>query len=198
MAGRSRISRSGNCRFRRSPRRGISFAALHNVLRLDGTYLPLRRVGLCLDCEACFEIGTSSCPACSGDTWVVLAKFLNAGPLKILSQVHSVPKNWAAATHHGDVHASVVKQLLIVARDRQKLYEYAKRAFADNSTVEVILDRRSAEQRSTHAPKPERRRGDRHLIQGINNHLKALGWAIVRIDVLRTTSAIGSDLSTPP
>ena len=145
IARRSSISRSGNCRFRRSPPHGISFAALHHVVRLDGTYLPLRRVGLCLDCEACFEIGTSSCPACGGDTWVVLAKFLNAGPLKTLCQVHSVHKNWVAATHHGDVHAPVVKQLLIVARDRQKLYEYAKRAFAENSTVEVILDRRSAE-----------------------------------------------------
>jgi hypothetical protein len=105
------------------------------------------------------------------------------------------PQELVAATHHGDVHAPVVKQLLIVARDRQKLYEYAKRAFAENSTVEVILDRRSAEQRSTYGPKPERRRGNRHLIQGIDNHLKALGWAIVRFDVLRTKSAVGSNPS---
>jgi hypothetical protein len=118
-----------------------------------------------------------------------LAKFFNPGPLKKLSEAHPVPKNWAEAKHHEDVSAPVVKQLLIIARDRQKLYEYAKRAFADNATVEVILDRRSGEHRNRPA-KPERRRDDRYMMHGIDNHLKALGWAIVRLDVLRTTSAI--------
>jgi hypothetical protein len=49
------------------------------------SHLSLRRLALCLDCETCFEIGTSSCPACGADTWVLLSKFLNQGPLKTLS-----------------------------------------------------------------------------------------------------------------
>src|SRR5256886_16950246 len=57
-------------------------------------HLPLRRLALCLDCEACFEIGIPSCPACGGDTWVLLAKFLDQGPLKVLPQFHPFPKSW--------------------------------------------------------------------------------------------------------
>jgi len=116
-----------------------------------------------------------------------LAKFLNHGPLTTLSQLHALPKSWAERPKHGeDASGPVVKQLLIVARDRQNLYGYAKRAFSDNSTVEVILDRRSAEALTTpRMNPPERRRGDRHLRLEIDNHLKALGWAIVRLNVFR-------------
>jgi hypothetical protein len=152
-------------------------------------HLPLRRLALCLDCEACFEIGTSSCPACGGDTWVLLAKFLDQGPLKVLPQFHPFPKSWTEGPkHREDTNAQVAKQILVVARDRQKLYEYAKRAFSGNATVEVILDRRSAERRRTgdRSGAPERRRGDRRLLLEIDNHLRALGWAVVRLDVFRT------------
>ena len=151
-------------------------------------HLPLRRLALCLDCEACFEIGIPSCPACGGDTWVLLAKFLDQGPLKVLPQFHPFPKSWTAGPKHGeDTKGEVAKQILVVARDRQKLYEYAKRAFTGNPTVEVILDRRSAERRSANrSSTPDRRRGDRRLMLEVDNHLRALGWAIVRLDVFRT------------
>ena len=149
-------------------------------------HLPLRRLALCLDCETCFEVGTSSCPACGGSTWVLLTKFLNQEPLKTLSRFHPLPHNLAESPSESG-HASVVKQLLIVARDRHKLYDHVKRAFADNPTVEVILDRRSAEPRNTNRAKPIDRRRANHQSLETDNQLKALGWAIVRLDVFRST-----------
>jgi len=152
-------------------------------------HLPLRRLALCLDCEACFEIGTSSCPACGGATWVLLAKFLDQGPLKVLPQFHPFPKSWTEGSkHREDTNGQVAKQILVVARDRQKLYEYAQRAFSGNATVDVILDRRNGERRRSRdrSGTPERRRGDRRLLLEIDNHLRALGWAVVRLDVFRT------------
>src|SRR5438552_6122327 len=68
-----------------------------NIRHTRGTalsHLPLRRLALCLDCEACFVIGTSSCPACGGDIWVLLAKFLDQGPLKFLPQFYPFPMSW--------------------------------------------------------------------------------------------------------
>ena len=40
--------------------------------------LPLRRTVVCLDCEACFALGTKRCPSCASGAWMpmvwVLAK----------------------------------------------------------------------------------------------------------------------------
>ena len=142
-------------------------------------------MGLCLDCEACFEIGTASCPACGGHSWVLLSKFLNQGPLETLSQFQPLPNSLAEEPKHGEhASAAVVKQLLIVARDRHKLYDHVKRAFSNNPSVEVILDRRSAEPRNAiRAKTADRRRGDHQQRLETDNHLKALCWAIVRLDV---------------
>ena len=130
-------------------------------------HVPLRRLALCADCEACFDIGMPSCPGCGGDSWVLLTKFLDQRPLRAL------PK-------------STAKQILVIARDRQKLYEYARRAFAGNPTVEVVLDRRSGERRKAdRSEAPDRRRGDRRVM-AVEDHLRTLGWAIVRLDVFRT------------
>jgi hypothetical protein len=153
------------------------------------SHLPLRRLALCLDCEACFEIGASSCLACGGDTWVLLSKFLDQGPLKVLPQFHPFPKSWTAESKGGrdDSHSQPAKQIFVVARDREKLFDYAKRAFSGNSSVEVVLDRRRGERRgSDKTGSPDRRRGDRRLMNEIDNHLRALGWAVVRLDVFRT------------
>jgi hypothetical protein len=160
----------------------------HTRSTTPALHLPLRRLALCLDCEACFEIGASSCLACGGDTWVLLAKFLDQSPLKVLPQFHPFPKSWTSGSKHDEeAKGQVVKQLLVVQHDRQKLYEYAKRAFSGNSSVEVILDRRRGERRDAARPSgPERRRGDRRLMNEIDNHLRALGWAVVRLDVFRT------------
>ncbi len=150
-------------------------------------HLPLRRLALCLDCEACFEIGTSSCPACGGDTWVLLSKFLDQGPLKVLPKFHPFPKSWTDGPKHRGNDESI-KQIVVVERDRQKLYEYVKRAFSGNTSVDVVLDRRRSERRGAgdRSRGPDRRRGDRRLMNEIDNHLRALGWAVVRLDVFRT------------
>lgn len=39
-------------------------------------HIPLRRLALCLDCEACFDIQCRACPGCGGGSWVLLAGFL--------------------------------------------------------------------------------------------------------------------------
>jgi hypothetical protein len=77
---------------------------------------------------------------------------------------------------------------VVVERDRQKLYEYVKRAFSGNASVDVVLDRRRSDRRGSgdRSRAPERRRGDRRLMNEIDNHLRALGWAVVRLDVFRT------------
>ncbi len=41
------------------------------------THLPLQKLALCLDCDACFELGYSTCPACSSRTWSPLARFFD-------------------------------------------------------------------------------------------------------------------------
>ena len=151
-------------------------------------HLPLRRLALCLDCEMCFEIGTPACPGCGGETWVLLARFLDQGPLRLMPQFHAFPKSWNESSSSAADADQTAKQLLIVARDRQKLYEYTKRAFAGNPTIEVVLDRRRGERRASgdRTSVPERRRGDRRLALDIDNHLKALGWAVMRLDVFKS------------
>lgn len=152
-------------------------------------HVPLRRLALCLDCEACFDIGAPSCPACSADTWIPLAGFLDQRPLPLLLQFHRGPKS------RQESPKAVAKQLLIVARDRGKLYGYLRRAFAGNPTVEVVVDRRRTERRRIEQPRAaERRRGDRRLMLEIDNQLRALGWAVVQLDVIRT---VGLHTSPP-
>jgi len=144
-------------------------------------HLPLRRLALCVDCEACFDIGAPSCPACSANTWIPLAGFLDQRPLALLPQFHRGPKS------RQESRKAVAKQLLVVARDRGKLYGYLRRAFAGNPTVEVVVDRRRTERRRIDQPQaPERRRGNRRLMLDIDNQLRALGWAVVQLDVVRT------------
>jgi hypothetical protein len=167
---------------------GIRYARLFEPLMKSVTvqrslalHLPLRRLALCLDCEACFDIGTPSGPACSGDTWIPLARFLDQRPLRLLPQFHPFPKG------RKESPKALAKQMLVVARDRENLYGYLKRAFASNPTVEVVLDRRRTERRNAdRARTPERRRGDCRVRLDIDNQLRALGWAVVRLDVFRT------------
>ena len=119
---------------------------------------------------------------------MLLSKFLDQGPLKVLPQFHPFPKSWTEGPKHRGTDESV-KQIVVVERDRQKLYEYVKRAFSGNASVDVVLDRRRSDRRGSSADRsraPERRRGDRRLMNEIDNHLRALGWAVVRLDVFRT------------
>ncbi|HXG05685.1 MAG TPA: hypothetical protein VNO23_19995 [Candidatus Binatia bacterium] len=133
-------------------------------------HIPLRRLAMCLDCEVCFEVGPAECPACGSETWAALGRFLD---------LHTGPT--AANADHDASRRT--RQILLVARDRERLFEYLKRAFAGNDTVQVLLDRRVGERRRS-APEgrlPERRRSDRRR-QDVSSQLRGLGWAVVSVD----------------
>lgn len=147
--------------------------------RVDGMsriHLPLARLGMCLDCEVCFEIGTGNCPGCGGGTWIALAKFLEtARHRRMVQGVESVPPA------HPNGRAAGVHHFIIVARDREALYQHFKQAFAGNPTIDVMLDRRHAERRGSAGGRAnDRRRGDRRW-RGVEDKLRVLGWAVVRV-----------------
>ena len=85
----------------------------------------------------------------------------------------------SAAKRHDD-QSERVRQLIIVARNREDLYEHLKRAFAGNETIRVLLDRRVVDRRAR--PRPyaaERRKGDRRSPFRNDGLLRAIGWAVV-------------------
>ncbi|HEY7362623.1 MAG TPA: hypothetical protein VIE37_00845 [Methylomirabilota bacterium] len=137
--------------------------------------LPLRRLMLCVDCEVCFEIGGTTCPACGSSIWVPLARFLEAA--------HSLRKNADVARLPANRRPGA-RQLLIVAKNRLKLYQYMRRAFQGNETVRVLLDQRAGERRrsSGTTPEAERRKADRRRSVHVDDILRVLGWAIVLQD----------------
>lgn len=143
-------------------------------------HLPLRRLALCLDCDECFEIGAATCPACGSETWTSLGRFLELAPTDPLARLLGGSDAPAAGAAR-----RVTRQLFIIARNRERLYEYVARAFAGNDTVQVILDRRTGERRRQNVPhEPERRRGgDRRIRTDVDRQLRALGWAIVLQDL---------------
>jgi hypothetical protein len=131
-------------------------------------HIPLRRLAMCLDCEVCFEVGPAECPACGSETWAALGRFLD---------FHSR----VAVGANSDREARP-RQIIIVARDRERLFDYIKRAFAGNDTVEVLLDRRAGERRRSPGSRlPDRRRADRRR-HDVTSQLRGLGWAIVAVD----------------
>jgi hypothetical protein len=80
-----------------------------------------------------------------------------------------------------------VRQLIIVARDRERLYEHLKRAFAGNGTVRVLLDRRIVERREhAGAGEVEGRQDNRRSLSTIEGLLRAVGWVIVPLGVPET------------
>jgi hypothetical protein len=146
-------------------------------------HFPLRRLSLCLDCDECFEIGSPNCPACGSETAASLARFLEQAPAEPLHRVlHGKTQHRTASRRESE--RQLARQLFIVARDRRKLYEYVKQAFAGNPNVEVVLDRRTEERRQDrNARIPDRRRTDRRADRRTEEQLRAIGWAIVLQDV---------------
>jgi hypothetical protein len=143
------------------------------------THLPLRQLALCLDCDECFGIGSETCPSCGSATWTSLARFL----ARASSACHPGRRDVAAAKQHND-SAETVRQLIIVAGDRAHLYEHLKRGFAGNGTVRVLLNRRVIARRARAGPyEDERRQADRRLPSKVDALLRAMGWAIVALDV---------------
>jgi hypothetical protein len=126
---------------------------------------------LCLDCDECFGIGPETCPSCGSATWI--------SPSRFLAQASS-----ARDPRRRDDPPETVRQLIIVAGDRAHLYEHLKRGFAGNGTVRVLLNRRVIARRARSGPyETERRQADRRLPSKVDALLRAIGWAIVPLDV---------------
>jgi len=127
----------------------------------SGMHLPLRHLFLCLDCDECFGVGHEQCPACGSGGWISLSRFLEQG---------SQPEK--------------LRQLIIVARNRENLYEHLKRAFAGNETVRVLLDRRLVDRPERAGPDgAERGQDDRRSPSTIAGLLRTIGWVIVPLGV---------------
>jgi hypothetical protein len=141
-------------------------------------HLPLRQLALCLDCEECFGISSPTCPACGNATWTLLSRFLAQA-----SSARHPGHRYAVAKGHDDP-PEMVRQLIIVAVDRTHLYEHLKRGFAGNGTVRVLLNRRVIVRRARSGPyEAERRQADRRVPSKVDALLRAIGWAIVPLDV---------------
>lgn len=70
--------------------------------------------------------------------------------------------------------------LMIVARDRQDLYERLHQEFHADRAVAVVLDRRLGERRRRiHAVTAEQRQTDRRQ-RDLDDQIFRLGWASVR------------------
>jgi len=143
-------------------------------------HLPLRHLALCLDCDECFEISSARCPACGSATSTMLSRFLAHA-----SSAQQPRPSDAAAKRH-DHPSEMIRQLIIVAGDRAHLYESLRRGFAGNETVRVLLNRRVVARRTRSGPGPyeaERRQADRRSPSKVDALLRAIGWAIVPLDV---------------
>ena len=82
------------------------------------------------------------------------------------------------------------QHLFIVARDSPGLREYLAREFSTEQNVEVILDRRAGpDRRSGHdrrgAPRgpvaPDRRATDRRALRAVDDQIRSLGYAMLRL-----------------
>jgi len=128
-------------------------------------HLPLRRLALCLDCDECFEIA-DACPACGSETWTSLGRFLE----------WNSPDSVARLLGGSDTRT---RHLIVVARDRIKLYEQLRRALVGTPTFQVILDRRTGERRrGTQAVSRERRGRDRRKPRN-----EPPRWSVLVIDL---------------
>lgn len=66
------------------------------------------------------------------------------------------------------------REIFVVARDRPDLYRYLSQTFADADNVQVILDRRSGEDRNV--PESERR-----ARPNVEQDLRSVGYAFITI-----------------
>ena len=75
--------------------------------------------------------------------------------------------------------------LFIVARQLPSVYEHLCQQFGREPNVEVIMDRRKGDRREPEAaappPGPERREGERRRNASVDEQLRVMGYAFVRI-----------------
>lgn len=86
------------------------------------------------------------------------------------------------------------QQVIVVARDREHLGNFLRRAFDGNATVQVVFDRRRVlERRLRAAPhESERRQRNRRSLQQIDGLLRAIGWTIVQVRPTRNRRSSGA------
>jgi len=111
-----------------------------------------------------------------------MIKFLNQGPLKTLSQFQPLSESFAASPKRGeDLSVPVVKQLLTVQGTATNFTTTSSARFRITPRWKSSSELRNANRASAH----DRRGGDHQRRLETDNHLNALGWAIVRLDVFR-------------
>jgi hypothetical protein len=138
---------------------------------VPSVHFPLARLALCLDCEACFEIGAEQCPACGSETWSPLSRFI--GDVSDKASVRAVRA--LVEEMHSVSGTSSAQHLLIVSRTQPKLFETLRRELGENPTIVVILDRRGP------GPRPGGQLSNRRQ-RNVDHQIRALGWAVVRAD----------------
>jgi len=73
------------------------------------------------------------------------------------------------------------RQLIVVAPDREHLYNFFKRAFEGNATVQIVLDRRVERPLTPEPQEGAHRLRNRRSLQRTDGLLRAIGWTIVRL-----------------
>jgi len=73
------------------------------------------------------------------------------------------------------------RQLIVVSPGREHLYNFFKRSFEGNATVQIILDRRVEQPATAATPEGARRQRNRRSLQRTDGLLRAIGWTIVRL-----------------
>lgn len=73
------------------------------------------------------------------------------------------------------------RQLIVVSPDREHLYNFFRRAFEGNATVQIILDRRADRGKNLELPLDARRPRNRRSPERTDGLLRAIGWTIVRL-----------------
>jgi hypothetical protein len=85
-------------------------------------------------------------------------------------------------------------QIIVVARDREHLGNFLKRAFEGNATVQVVFDRRRVQDRRLRAAphESEQRQRNRRAAQQIDGLLRTIGWTIVQVRPSRNRRSSGA------
>jgi hypothetical protein len=80
-----------------------------------------------------------------------------------------------------DERPGASRQLIVVSPEREHLYNFFRRAFEGNATVQIVLDRRT-DRGADPQPRPSGRRPrNRRAAERTDGLLHAIGWTIVRL-----------------
>lgn len=80
-----------------------------------------------------------------------------------------------------DERPGASRQLIVVSPDREHLYNFFRRAFEGNATVQIVMDRRGDRQLNLDPRPGGRRSRNRRSPERTDGLLRAIGWTIVRL-----------------